>query len=48
MSFNLMDDEGELVFIDQQATRMERSIASLEISFRQGGYQIIVALEKLK
>ena len=36
---NLMDDEGELVFTDRQATRMERSIASLEISFGQGGYQ---------
>ena len=36
---NLMDDEGELVFTDRQATRMERAMASLEISFGQGGYQ---------
>lgn len=36
---NLMDDEGELVFSDRQAARMERSIASIEISFGQGGYQ---------
>ena len=36
---NLMDDEGELVFTDRQATRMERSLASLEISFGQGGFQ---------
>ena len=36
---NLMDGNGELVFSDKQATRMERSLASLEISFGQGGYQ---------
>jgi len=36
---NLMDDDGELVFTDRQATRMERAMASLEISFGQGGYQ---------
>ena len=36
---NLMDNEGELVFTDRQATRMERAMASLEISFGQGGYQ---------
>ena len=36
---NLMDDKGELVFSDRQATRMERAMASMEISFGQGGYQ---------
>lgn len=36
---NLMDDDGELVFTDRQATRMERAMASLEISIGQGGYQ---------
>lgn len=36
---NLMDDNGDLVFSDRQATRMERAMASLEISFGQGGYQ---------
>jgi len=36
---NLMDDEGELVFSDRQATRMERALAKLEFSFGQGGYQ---------
>ena len=36
---NLMDNDGDLVFTDRQATRMERSLASLEISFGQGGFQ---------
>jgi len=36
---NLMDANGELVFTDRQATRMERAMASVEISFGQGGYQ---------
>ncbi len=36
---NLMDEEGELVFSDKQAKRMERAMANLEISFGQGGYQ---------
>lgn len=36
---NLMDDEGELIFTDRQATRMERAMATMEISFGQGGYQ---------
>lgn len=36
---NLMDEEGELVFSDKQAKRMERSMANLELSFGQGGYQ---------
>jgi len=36
---NIMDDDGELVFSDSQARRMERFIANSEISFGQGGYQ---------
>ena len=36
---NLMDADGELVFSDRQAARMERAMASLELSFGQGGYQ---------
>jgi hypothetical protein len=36
---NLMDENGDLVFSDQQAKRIERSLASTEISFGQGGYQ---------
>lgn len=36
---NLMDEEGELVFSDRQAKRMERYLGNNEISFGQGGYQ---------
>jgi hypothetical protein len=36
---NLMDENGELVFSDRQATRMERSLASFEFSIGEGGYQ---------
>lgn len=36
---NLMDDEGELVFSDKQAKRMERAMANMEFAFGQGGYQ---------
>lgn len=36
---NLMDDNGELVFSDRQARRMERAMANLEISFGDGHYQ---------
>jgi hypothetical protein len=36
---NLMDGEGELVFSDRQAARMERAMANLEFGFGQGGYQ---------
>ncbi len=36
---NLMDDEGELVFSDKQARRMERALGNMEFSFGQGGYQ---------
>ena len=36
---NLMDDEGNLVFSDRQAKRMERALAGLELSFGDGHYQ---------
>lgn len=36
---NLMDDEGELVFSDRQAHRMERAMANMEFGFGEGGYQ---------
>jgi Helicase conserved C-terminal domain len=36
---NLMDGNGELVFSDRQATRMERAMAHMEFSFGEGGYQ---------
>jgi hypothetical protein len=36
---NLMDDDGELIFNDRQAKRMERFLGNNEISFGQGGYQ---------
>lgn len=36
---NLMDGNGELVFGDRQAARIERRLATLEFGFGQGGYQ---------
>lgn len=36
---NLMDENGELVFSDRQATRMERAMANIEFGFGEGGYQ---------
>ena len=36
---NLMDENGDLIFNDRRATRMERSMATLEFGFGQGGYQ---------
>ena len=36
---NLMDEDGELVFSDRQARRMERAMGKMELSFGQGGYQ---------
>lgn len=36
---NLMDDDGDLIFTDRQAKRMERFLGNNEISFGQGGYQ---------
>lgn len=36
---NLMDENGELVFTDNQARRMERAMSRMEFSFGQGGYQ---------
>ncbi|CAK1327496.1 plasmid-related, DNA/RNA helicase [Burkholderia pseudomallei] len=36
---NLMDANGELVFSDRQAQRMERAMATMEFGFGEGGYQ---------
>lgn len=36
---NLMDEEGELIFNDRNARRMERFFGNTEVSFGQGGYQ---------
>ncbi len=36
---NLMDEDGNLMFNDRQAERMERALGKTEISFGQGGYQ---------
>ena len=36
---NLMDENGNLMFNDRQAERMERALGKTEISFGQGGYQ---------
>jgi superfamily II DNA or RNA helicase len=35
----LMDGQGDLVFTDRQAARMERALAGFEFSFGEGGYQ---------
>src|SRR3546814_3589402 len=34
-----MDGNGELVFSDRQAHRMERAMANMEFGFGEGGYQ---------
>ena len=36
---NLMDANGELVFSDRQAQRMERAMSNMEFGFGEGGYQ---------
>ena len=36
---NLMDEHGEFVFSDQQATRLDRALSKTEFSLGQGGYQ---------
>lgn len=36
---NLMDENGDLVFSDRQAKRMERALATMELSFGDGHYQ---------
>lgn len=36
---NLMDGDGELIFSDRQAHRMERAMANMEFGFGEGGYQ---------
>jgi hypothetical protein len=36
---NLMDRDGEMVFSDRQAHRMERAMSTMEFGFGEGGYQ---------
>ena len=36
---NLMDGDGEMVFSDRQAQRMERAMANMEFGFGEGNYQ---------
>ncbi|MCF6252737.1 MAG: DEAD/DEAH box helicase family protein [Methylococcaceae bacterium] len=36
---NLMGEDGNLIFSDRQATRMERTLSRVEFGFGQGGYQ---------
>ncbi len=36
---NLMDDNGDFVFSDRQATRLDRALSKTEFSLGQGGYQ---------
>lgn len=36
---NLMDADGNFIFTDRQATRMERAMANIEFGFGSGGYQ---------
>ena len=36
---NLMDDAGEFIFSDRQATRLDRALSKTEFSLGQGGYQ---------
>ena len=44
---NLMDENGDLVFGDRQAARIERRLATLEFSFGQGGYQPTEFIKRL-
>lgn len=36
---NLMDENGDLMFTDRQAVRMERALATFEFSYGQGDPQ---------
>lgn len=36
---NLMDEQGKFVFSDRQAKRLERALATMEVTFGEGGYQ---------
>ncbi|WP_051940699.1 DEAD/DEAH box helicase [Stenoxybacter acetivorans] len=36
---NLMDDEGEFIFNERQASRLDRALSRAEFSLGQGGYQ---------
>ncbi|HBT4924908.1 TPA: DEAD/DEAH box helicase [Klebsiella pneumoniae] len=43
---NLMDGNGELVFSDRQASRMERAMANMEFGFGEGNYQASEYIKK--
>lgn len=43
---NLMDAQGELVFSDRQANRMERAMANMEFGFGEGNYQASEYIKK--
>ncbi|HAG2283784.1 TPA: DEAD/DEAH box helicase family protein [Salmonella enterica] len=43
---NLMDGNGELVFSDRQAARMERAMANMEFGFGEGNYQASEYIKK--
>lgn len=43
---NLMDENGDLIFTDRQAVRMERKMAHLEFGFGEGGYQTSEYIKK--
>ena len=43
---NLMDGEGEMVFSDRQAQRMERAMANMEFGFGEGNYQASEFIKK--
>lgn len=45
---NLMDENGELVFSDRQAQRMERAMASMEFGFGEGGYQASEFIKRVR
>ncbi|WP_445344418.1 SNF2-related protein [Buttiauxella selenatireducens] len=43
---NLMDGEGDMVFSDRQAQRMERAMANTEFGFGEGNYQASEFIKK--
>ena len=43
---NLMDGDGELVFSDRQAQRMERAMGNMEFGFGEGNYQASEFIKK--
>lgn len=45
---NLMDGNGELVFSDRQAQRMERAMANIEFGFGEGNYQASEFIKRVR